>query len=541
MDLATAPDALTADAVETLALAERLVVRRRQVELEDLRVAAHWAALHGSDPREDPGFVRGRPGADRLVAVGGEGTPKVRELCFHELGIARQVHAQAARALVADVLDLQHRLPLTWARLEALAADAFVARKVAAKTRDLPRAVVGLVDVAVATVLGRLSAGRVLAIAEAAIIEADTAGHAEKLAAERRRRYVGLSRTDEHGLRTVIARVTAGDAVWIDATVDRVADILTTRPDLRPEDPGADLTRDELRALAFGWLARPAQLLHLLLEAAHTAEQDTQAADETDAAEPEAGADAAESDTAESEAPEDDTDAGPEPEPEPEPPGGDPLAESRSTALSQEALDLFRAADLTTLAPAVQLYVHLHQDVLDGTPGVARVEGIGPHLLEQVVGLVAHTRVTVTPVVDLADRHAVDGYEFPQAVRHRTRLRMPAEAAPHATRITGNSQRIDLDHPTPYDPTGPPKQTGDHNAAPLGRTTHRAKTHLGYRVLQIGVDAWLWRTPHGLWRVVDPRGTHPISDFDAEGFTSPDPLQRSLARLWWEHCASKAA
>ncbi|GAA2153369.1 hypothetical protein GCM10009844_37710 [Nocardioides koreensis] len=512
MDLATAPDAPPADAAETLALAERLVVRRRQVELDDLRVAAHWAALHGSDLREDPGFVRGRPGADRLISVGGEGTPKVRELCFHELGIARQVHAQAARALVADVLDLRHRLPLTWARLEALAGDAFVARKVAAKTRELPLGLVGLVDVAVATVLGRVSAGRVLAIAEAAIIEADTAGHAEKLAAERRRRYLGLSRTDEHGLRTVIARVAAGDAVWIDATVDRVADLLTTRPDLRPEDPGDDLTRDELRALAFGWLARPAELLHLLLEAAHTAEQDTQAADETDAAEP-----------------------------EPEPEGVDPLAESRSTALSQEALDLFRAADLTTLAPSVQLFVHLHQEVLDGTPGVARVEGIGPHLLEQVVGLVAHTRVTVTPVVDLADRHAVDGYEFPQAVRHRTRLRMPAEAAPHATRVTGNSQRIDLDHPTPYDPTGPPKQTGDHNAAPLGRTTHRAKTHLGYRVLQIGVDAWLWRTPHGLWRVVDPRGTHPISDFDAAGFTSPDPLQRSLARLWWEHCASKAA
>ena len=260
---------MPADAAQTLAFAELLVVRRREVELEDLRVAAHWAALHSTDPREDPGYVRGRPGGDRLITVGGEGTPRVRELCFHELGIARQVHAQSARAVVADVLDLQHRLPLTWARLEALAADAFVARKVAVKTRELPLAVVGLVDVAVAAVIGRLSAGRVLAIAEAAIIEADTAGHAERLEAERRRRYVGLSRTDEHGLRTVIARVTAGDAVWVDAMVERVADLLANRPELRPEAPGDDLTRDELRSLAFGWLARPAELLHLLLETAH--------------------------------------------------------------------------------------------------------------------------------------------------------------------------------------------------------------------------------------------------------------------------------
>jgi hypothetical protein len=488
------------DATQTLAFAERLVVRRREVELEDLRVAARWAALHSTDPKDDPGHVWGRPGGDRLVAVGGEGTPKVRELCFHELGIARQVHAQSARAVVADVLDLQHRLPLTWARVEALSVDAFVARKVAVKTRDLPLAVVGLVDVAVAAVIGRLSPGRVLTIAEAAIIEADTAGHAEKLAAERRRRYVGLSRTDEHGLRTVIARVTAGDAVWVDAMVERVADLLATRPELRPEAPGDDLTQDELRSVAFGWLARPAELLHLLLEAAHTAD-----------------------------------------EPASEGPAGAPVEESRSTALSERALDLFRKVDLTRLAPTAQLFVHLHQAVLDGTPGVARVEGIGPALLEQVTALLAHTRVDVTPVMGLADRHAVDGYEFPLAVRHRARLRMPAEAAPHSTRVTGMRQRIDLDHPTPYEPTGPPKQTGDHNAAPLTRTTHRAKTHLGYRVTQIGTNAWVWRTPHGLLRIVDANGTHLVDRADVDALTSDDPLERSIARLWWEHCASQAA
>ena len=41
-----------------------------------------------------------------------------------------------------------------------------------------------------------------------------------------RRRYVSSSRTDEFGLRTVIARVEAGDAVWVEATVARVAEII---------------------------------------------------------------------------------------------------------------------------------------------------------------------------------------------------------------------------------------------------------------------------------------------------------------------------
>ena len=486
------------DAEQTLALAGMLVERRRMVELDDLLIAAHWAALHSTDPREDPGYIRGQVFGDKLIRVGGEGTPRVRELCFLELGIARQVSARAARSTVADVLDLQHRLPRTWARVEALQADAFVARRVAAKSRELSLEAIATVDAAVASVIGTLPAGRVLAIAEAAIIEADQQAHAEKVEAERRRRFVGLSRTDEHGLRTVIARIEAGAAVWIDAMVERVADILGTRADLRPEAPGDDLTRDELRSVAFGWLARPAELLQLLLETAQQSEPSEEAE-------------------------------------------GAGVEESRSTAISERALALFCKADLTRLAPTAHLYLHLHQATLNGAPGVARVEGVGPLLLEQLTALLAHTRVQVHPLLDLAEQHAVDAYEHPEAIRQRVRLRSPAEAAPYANRVPGLHGKVDLDHPTPYEATGPPCQTGDHNAAPLTRTTHRTKTHLGYRVAQIGTTAWLWRTPHGLWRVVDHRGTHPISGADADDLTSNDPLDRTLARLWWRHREHSAA
>ena len=56
----------------------------------------------------------------------------------------------------------------------------------------------------------------------------------------------GLSRTDEFGLRHVIARVQAGDAVLIDAMVERIADLIADRH--------PDTTRDELRSMALGWL-----------------------------------------------------------------------------------------------------------------------------------------------------------------------------------------------------------------------------------------------------------------------------------------------
>ena len=73
------------------------------------------------------------------------------------------------------------------------------------------------------------SAGRVLEVAEAKIIEADPALHHEKTEAERRSRFARLGRTDELGLRMLIARLDAADAVAVDATVCRVAEIIAPR------------------------------------------------------------------------------------------------------------------------------------------------------------------------------------------------------------------------------------------------------------------------------------------------------------------------
>src|SRR5512139_3192946 len=91
------------DPRELLAMAEQRVVERRAGELTDLRLATQWAAVHSSDPKDDPGH-RNVPGCDRLVTVGGEGTPSLRQLSLAELGIAFDCHTNAARSLVADAL-----------------------------------------------------------------------------------------------------------------------------------------------------------------------------------------------------------------------------------------------------------------------------------------------------------------------------------------------------------------------------------------------------------------------------------------------------
>lgn len=451
---------------------------RRLAEVRDLELVAQWAALHSLDPTQGPEGSRARTVGDVLVQVGGEGTPSVQDFSLGELALARGTGVTATINALADVLDLQHRLPLTWRVVASGEAEVFIARRVAKLSRHLPLDRVGVVDSAVARVLAHEAGGRVLAVAEAAVIEAHPQLHEERAEAERRRRFISTGRTDEFGLRHVIARVEAGDAVWIEATVARVAEILAP---LHPE-----AHRDEIRAIAFGWLARPAELLALLLE--HTEEGEAE-----DEAEDEGLFDLDE------DLPTDEPTA--------------PAALNRAIAFPADLLDALREADLSVLAPRAVLHVHLHEVALTGTPGVARVEGMGPVAMSALTGLLGRTSLTIQPVLDLSHRVRTTAYEHPESLKQRTYLTTGGDYWPYAT---STSRRVDYDHPTPYDDDGPPGQTGTHNSGPLGRRHHRWKTHAGFRSRQCGQGRYVWLTPHGLSFLVDHRGTRRIDRVQAE-------------------------
>lgn len=441
---------------------------RRRIEVEDLLLVLDWADLHQMEVLPE---VRDLPGGERTQRIGGEGTPKVQELALCELGIARSVHTLAARAMVADALDLRHRLPLTFARVVAGETELWVARKVASMSRRVSAEAVGAVDSAVADAIVGQSPGRVLTIAEAKVVEADLPAYEKEWAEQRTKRYVGLGRTDEHGLKHLIARITAGDAAWIDAMLERIADLLAERPEHSGPTP---TTRDELRSIAMGWLARPAELLELLLE------------------------------------------------------HGDE-GESRATAFPADLLDTLREADPKRMRPTSILYVHLHEAALTGfASGVARVEGLGPMTLTALKDLLATCTVVVKPVIDLAEHVSTCAYEHPEAIKERLHLLRPVEAFPHATTVSRN---VDFDHPVPYDSGGPPDQTNSHDSQPLARTRHRAKTHLAYTCTPTATGEMIWTTPHGLHRLVDASGTTVIDQSQVDAWTSKDDLDRALERL----------
>ena len=127
-------DLTTLDAPGTIDHMVACRVEAEQLEVAILAAAAHFADLHGTLPAADAGG-RVLPGAERLVALGGAGTPEVAEFAPAELAAAIGISHSAAMALIADALDLRHRLPLLWARVSAGEVRAWVGRKVADATR----------------------------------------------------------------------------------------------------------------------------------------------------------------------------------------------------------------------------------------------------------------------------------------------------------------------------------------------------------------------------------------------------------------------
>ncbi len=104
---------LDAEATLTFASSARALADRAEVRL--IEAAAHWADLHGVVEGNEAGRSS-LPGSEQLTQLGGEGTPELAEFAPAELGAELAISAHAAARLIADALDLRHRLPRLWAR-----------------------------------------------------------------------------------------------------------------------------------------------------------------------------------------------------------------------------------------------------------------------------------------------------------------------------------------------------------------------------------------------------------------------------------------
>lgn len=177
-------------------------------------------------------------------------------------------------------------------------------------------------------------------------------------------------------------------------------------------------------------------------------------------------------------------------------------------------------------APVAQMFVHMGADRLE-MGGVARIERLGPVLVDDLAQVVGHHRIKLTPVIETGGAEpAVDAYEVPDAMRELVNVRDRYEVFPYSSR---EARGLDLDHTVPYVDCAP-GQTRPSNLGPLSRRAHRGKTHGGWRLDQPRPGVFWWHSPRGQVFRVGPDGTRNLT---------PDGTDRSAIerlRLWELDC-----
>ena len=364
-----------------------------------------------------------------------------------ELAVAHRTSDAAMEFLVRDVATLMQRLPQCWAKITAGEAPLWQGRRIVEAGFRLPDHGWAIVDAMVARGLGALGPQRLGRLISAAVRRADS--ERPDRPKQTRPRYVATGGDDFDPLTGWLsARLDRADALYLDATIQLMADRLGTDGDTR--------TQDERRAAALGMLANPAAAIQLT--GIHTVR------------------------------------------------GMDPVPETQAD--KQAFVDHAKTL-IPAFTPTVQVYVHLTGPMWADRDGLARVEKLGPLLIQEVKRITQGCQVKLTPVIQ-ADRSriAVDAYEIPHWMREQVTLRDMYSIFPWSSI---ESRLLDLDHTQPY-ADGEPGQTRPDNLGPLSRHAHRVKTHAGWDLTQPSPGVFIWYTPAGQHIRVDHTGSHPDPD-----------------------------
>jgi hypothetical protein len=154
--------------------------------------------------------------------------------------------------------------------------------------------------------------------------------------------------------------------------------------------------------------------------------------------------------------------------------------------------------------PRVKLYLHADlADLADETIGTGSVERLGPLTVARIKDWVAHSAVTVLPVLRMDRDDTVEQHDPPAWMRELVILRDRHCVHPHCQT---DARSCDLDHIVPW-PIGP---TAPWNLAPLCRRHHRAKTRRRWQYRREPDGSYLWTGPHGRQYHVTADGTTPV-------------------------------
>lgn len=416
----------------------------REAEVHKLRVAYQWAVAHPAldacEASEGPVLpdVLTRP-----ETLGGDGTPLVAAFTPEPLAVALGCSPASASCLLADTLDLHHRLPLLWDQTRAHLVPTWKARRVAARTRQLSLDAARWVDRQVAGRASSLSAPALDRLVSEAAARCDVDAVADREVSARDSWDVVLVRPDPvHGAGTSELRAT-GDT--LDLT--RFHDVVCAEAEALGELGDTD-SLGVRKAKALGVIADAQARLDLtsLL------------------------------------------------------PDGDPEAHERARRRAMSRRDakvrLYLHASLADVVAGDFLATGSVESL-----GPATLE-----LIREWAGRSRVTIQPVLHVA-ADDRWSVDRHDPPPRMAEQVRLRDESCVFPgcgRSARQCDLDHREPFEDPGDG---GPPRQTAPDTLAPLCRRHHRAKTAGRWSYERTGPGTYLWTGPAGLSVMVTPRGT----------------------------------
>jgi hypothetical protein len=390
-------------------------------------------------------------GQDTGIPIAGDGCPLVSEFAVAEFATTIGMGQETGRHYLGQALELAHRLPKLWARVQDGSLPAWRARRVAENTLHLSMEAAAFVDQMVAPFAHKTGPAQTQRVVDEAIARfmPEMAREQAERSAEQRYFTIDHQQVSFTGTSRVHGELDLADALDLEDAIRTGAEQLKA---LGNDDP-----LDVRRAAALGVLARGQQAFEFERSV-------------------------------------DDEAAGTS--------GGFAARCARTSTTEDGRRQTGRE---------VVIYAHVPGEVFTTdhpnnphTP--VFVENAGGRVLTaaQVAAWCRApetTKVTVKKVIDLNQHLVCNGYTPSDELAEIVRLRDRTCVFPHCTKP---ARSCDLDHIVPHAQGG---ETSSRNLACLCRLHHRMKTHGGWNYAMTEPGVFCWRSPWGhLWQR-DPSGT----------------------------------
>jgi len=247
----------TTDAATVLAVARRARAAANAAEAQVLASAVEWARLHEVSDPDLAATVLVEHGKDTGIPIAGEGAPLVSQFAVAEFASALGLPAGAGRNLVGQALELAHRLPKTWAKVQDGSLAPWRAKRIAEETLCLSAEAAAFVDRMVAPFAHRTGPAQTQRLVDDAIARfmPELAAEQRDRAAEQRYFTIDHDQVSFAGTSRIHGELDLADALDLEDAVRAGAEQLKAL--------GSTDDLDVRRAAAVGMLARGEQALPL--------------------------------------------------------------------------------------------------------------------------------------------------------------------------------------------------------------------------------------------------------------------------------------